>query len=171
MTPKLVKWNPQRTTTPVRITGRASYENLTPSQREARHRAFEAVGEMRAQGLALRAAAEFVGTTPATVRRYAGGSLVKVGSRYRPTKTDRAYQRMSMLSNDGVADVDTRGSRVRSLIGRHWNAVQRFGVTGDVSHLAPFVAKRVGGVELATDPDLIERYLLQGELDIDDIYA
>ena len=153
------------------MTGRASYESPTPCQREARHRAFEAVGEMRAQGLALRAAAEFVGTTPATVRRYAGDVLVKKGRRYRPTETDRTYQRMSVLSVDGVVDIDTRGSKVRSLVGRHWNAVQRFGVTGDVSYLTPFVAKRVGGVELATDPDLIERYLLQGEIDIDDIYA
>ena len=160
-----------RTSFVVRVTGRTSYERLTPSQREARHRAFEAVGEMRAQGLSLRSASEFVGTTPATVRRYAGELLVKEGRRYRLTESDRIYQRMSVLSVDGVADVDTRGSKVRSLVGRHWNAVQRFGLTGDLSYLTPFVTKRVGGVELATDPDLIEEYLRQGEMDIDDIYV
>ena len=56
-------------------------KRLTPSQREARHRAFEAVGEMRAQGISLRAASEFAGSTPATVRRYANEALVKEGGR------------------------------------------------------------------------------------------
>ena len=37
--------------------------------------------------------------------------------------------------------------------------------------LRQFEGKRVGGIELATDPDLIEEYLRQGELDIDDIYV
>jgi general stress protein YciG len=37
--------------------------------------------------------------------------------------------------------------------------------------VAPFQGKRVGGVELATDPDLIEEYGRRGELDIDDIYV
>jgi hypothetical protein len=153
------------------VTGRSSYEALTPRQHEARHRAFEAVGEMRARNISLRVAAEFVGTTPATVHRYAGDVLAKKGRRYRPTDSDRAYQRMSVLSTEGVVDIDTRGSRVRSLVGRHWNAVQRFGVTGDVTYLKPFVGKRAGGVALASDPSLIEEYLRQGEIDIDDIYA
>jgi hypothetical protein len=126
---------------------------------------------MRAKGLSLRAAAEFVGTTPDSVRRYANEALVKEGGRYYATVSDRAYQRMSVLSVEGLVDIDTRGSRVRSLVGRHWNAIRRFGVTGDVSVLAPFKGRRAGGVELASDPDLIEEYLRQGEVDIDDIYV
>jgi hypothetical protein len=76
-----------------------------------------------------------------------------------------------VLSNAGLVDIDTRGSRVRSLVGRHWNAIQRFGVTGDVAYPRPFEGKRAGGVELVTNPDLIEEYLRQGGIDIDDIYA
>lgn len=78
---------------------------------------------------------------------------------------------MSVLSTEGLRDVDTRGSRVRSLISDHWRALGRFGATGDVAVLARFKGKRVGGVELASDPDQIEEYLRQGELDIDDIYV
>jgi hypothetical protein len=169
MTRKLTKKIARKPRPVIRVTGRSSYETLSPSQREARHRAFEAVGEMRAQGISLRSASEFVGSTPATVRRYADEALVKENRRYYATVSDRAYQRLSVLSVDGVVDINTRGSRVRSLVGRHWNAIRRFGVTGDVSVLAPFKGKRAGGVELASNPDLIEEYLRQGEVDIDDI--
>ena len=157
--------------TPGRVRGRADYEQLTEAQREARHRAFEAIGEMRDHGLSLRAAAHEVGTTPETVRRYASQALTKEGRRYKPTNTDRAYQRMSVLSVDGVAEVDTRGSKVRSLVGQHWNAIRSYAATGDVELLNRFEGKRVGGVELASDPDLVEEYLRQGGLDIDDIYV
>jgi len=167
----MAKAKTQRELTPVKVRGRRDYDQLTPSEQESRHRAFEAVAEMRTRGLSLRAAAEFVGTTPDSVRRYADDALVKENGRYYATVSDRAYQRMSVLSVDGVVDIDTRGSRVRSLVGRHWNAVRRFGATGDVSVLKAFAGKRVGGVELATDPDLIEEYIRQGEIDLDDIYA
>ncbi len=158
-------------TNTVHLRGRKDYARLSPAEQDTRHRAFEAVAEMRAKGLSLRAAAEFVGTTPDSVRRYANEALVKEGGRYYATVSDRAYQRMSVLSVEGLVDIDTRGSRVRSLVGRHWNAIRRFGVTGDVSVLAPFKGRRAGGVELASDPDLIEEYLRQGEVDIDDIYV
>jgi hypothetical protein len=156
---------------PIRVSKRADYERLSPKEQEARHRAFEAISLMRSKGTSLKAASKFVGTTPATVRRYANDAIIHEGHRYYVTESDRSYQYMSVLSTNGVANVDTRGSRVRSLIGRHWNAIRRFGETGDVELLKPFIGKRVGGVELATDPGLIEEYIRQGELDIDDIYA
>jgi hypothetical protein len=156
---------------PIRIRGRADYERLTPSQQEARHRAFEVIGEMRSEGLSLRAASQLVGTTPKTVRRYASEALEKEGRRYWATPSDRSYQRMSALSTEGLRDIDVRGSRARSLVGGHWSAIGRFAATGDLSVLAKFIGKRVGGFELATDPNLIEEYQRQGELDIDDIYV
>jgi hypothetical protein len=156
---------------PIKVRNRAEYEQLTPQQQEARHRAFEAITEMRSHGLSLRAASRLVGTTPENVRRYAPEAVTKEGRRYRATASDRSYQRMSALSAEGHRDIDVRGSRSRTLVGGHWNAVHRFAETGDVSILAKFKGKRVGGIELASDPDLIEEYLRQGELDIDDIYV
>ncbi|MGO8873427.1 MAG: hypothetical protein ACLQPH_18890 [Acidimicrobiales bacterium] len=156
---------------PVTVRGRSDYERLTPKEQEARHRAYEAISEMRREGVSLKVAAHRVGTTPKTVRRYASETLVKDGRRYRATPSDRSYQRMSALSTEGLRDIDVRGSRARSLVGGHWSAIGRFAATGDVSVLAKFRQKRVGGIELATEPDLIEEYLRQGELDIDDIYV
>lgn len=153
------------------VGGRADYDRLTPREREERHLAFEAIAEMRRDGISLQAAARRVGTTPGSVRRYAFGSLEKQGNRYRVTAADRSYQRMAVLSTEGLRDVDTRGSRVRSLVSAHWNAVRRFAATGDESVFKPFVSDRVGGVVLATDPDLIEEYLRRGEVSIDDIYV
>lgn len=155
----------------VHVQNRWAYERLRPSQREAYHRSFEVVAEMRREGVSLRLASQRAGISPSTVHRYAGDLLVKEGRRYHPTPSDRSYQRMSALSTDGLRDVDTRGSRTRSLIGSHWNAVNRFGATGDVAVLRRFEGKRVAGVELTTDPDQIEEYLRRGEMDIDDIYV
>jgi hypothetical protein len=144
---------------------------LSPSEREDYHRSFEVVAEMRREGVSLHAASRRAGISPSTARRYAGDLLVKEGRRYYPTPSDRSYQRMSVLSTEGLRDVDTRGSRTRSLIAGHWNALNRFAATGDVAVLRPFEGKRVAGVELATDPDQVEEYLRRGELDIDDIYV
>ena len=107
-----------RSITTVRIGGRAEYEKLTPKEQEARHRADEVIGEMRTRGVSLRAAAHRVGTTPDTctpLRRWS--DLVKEGRRYRATPSDRSYQRMSVLSTEGLRDIDARGSRSRSLVG------------------------------------------------------
>jgi hypothetical protein len=152
------------------VRGRYEYERLQPREREARHKAFEALSEMRSEKVSLRVAARRHGTTPETVRRYAGDSLARQGRRYVPKPADRSYQRMSVLSNEGVADVDVRGSRARSAVGRHWNAIQRFAATGDAGVLTPFEGRRVGGAVLATDPDQIEEFLRRREIDIDDIY-
>jgi len=161
----------RRALSPIHIRGKSDYEQLTPREQEARHRAFEVVGVMRNQNLSLHAASGLVGTTPETVRRYASDALTKEGRRYRATESDRSYQRMSALSTEGLRDIDVRGSRARSLVGRHWSAIGRFAATGDLSVLKPFAGKRVGGIELATNPDAIEEYLRRGELDIDDIYV
>ena len=154
----------------VQIKNRREYDAMSPRERETRHRSFDAIHEMRRSDLSLKEAARRSGTTPRSVKRYAGDLLVHEGSRYRAVPSDRSYQRMAVLSSDGLADVDTRGSAVRSLIARHWNAVGRFAATGDVAVLHAFRGKRAGGVELATDVATIEEYLRRGEIDVDDIY-
>ena len=156
---------------PVFVRGRKDYEKLHPKEQEARQRAYEAIAEMRRGKVSLTAASRLVGTTPETVRRYASEALTKKGRRYMATAADRSYQRMSALTIEGLQDIDTRGSKSRSLVSAHWRAVNRFSATGDVFVLIPFKGKRVGGYTLATDPDQIEEYARRGELDIDDIYA
>jgi hypothetical protein len=153
-----------------RVTGAASWRRLPESSRDARLRAFDALAWMRADGLTLSAAAAAAGTTPATVRRYVGSELSRDGRLWQASRADRLYRRMAVLSDQGRVDVDVRGSRAASLIGRHFNAISRYLATGDGSMLAPFRGQRVGGVELVSDPNRIEQLAARRELDIDDIY-
>ena len=142
----------------------------TPAQEHARFRALEAVSRMRGQGLSLSAAASASGTTPTTVRRYASPALQRSGRRYVATPSDRLRRRMRVLSVEGPVDVDIRGSRVASTVGAHWNAISDYLRTGDARPLARYRGKRAGGVELASDPDDIERRAARYDLDVDDIY-
>jgi len=153
------------------VRGREDYLRLRPTERQARHRAFDALREMRISDLSLTAASRRAGTTPETVRRYAGSSLTQTGRRYQAKQSDRDYQRMAVLSTEGLVDVDVRGSAKRSLVARHWNAVRHFGATGDIYQLRRFAGRFVGGFELASDPDDVEEYLARGEPDFDDIYV
>jgi hypothetical protein len=80
------------------------------------------------------------------------------------------YRRMAVYGYHGRVDVDVPTRRAASLVGSHFNAVGRFLATGDPSYLDPFIGRRVGGVELLTDPNRIEQLEARRELDIDDIY-
>ncbi len=125
---------------------------------------------MRSEGMSLSRAAEFAGTTPRTVRRFAGPALVQRGRHVEVAVSDRLYRRMTVLGPEGPVDVDVRGSGTASVIGSHFNAIARYLATGDPAVLAPYRAVVVDGVPLLTDPLLIEELAAQRELDIDDIY-
>jgi hypothetical protein len=78
---------------------------------------------------------------------------------------------MRILTDAGVVDVTVRDDATATLIGKYWNAVQRFLRTGDEEAVAGFGAIHVAGYPLLTDFDLIEYYARLGELDVDGIYA
>lgn len=146
------------------------WQQRSDSAKDAHDRALKAIGYMRSSGLTLTEAAKLAGTTPATVRRYAGSALTQTGNRYRASSGDRLYRRMAAFGYQGRTEVDVRSSRAGSLIGAHFNAVSRYLATGDAGVLAPFRGRSVGGVELLTDPARIEQLAARRELDIDDIY-
>ena len=60
---------------------------------------------------------------------------------------------MSVLGFDGYQPVVVRSSRQAHLAADHLVAVGRFLRTGDTEWLKPIIGKRVGKVELLTDPD------------------
>jgi hypothetical protein len=153
-----------------KISGPKSFKVLTPAQRQARSRALNAVAKMRGSGMSLSDAARHAGTTPVTVHRYAEPALTKRGSRVIATRGDRLYRRMVVLTPQGRQEVDLRGSRVASLVGRHHDAARRYLRNGDITPLTWFRGKTVGGVEFATDPKDIETAAIRGDLDVDDIY-
>jgi hypothetical protein len=126
---------------------------------------------MRREGLSLTRAAAQAGTTPNTAWRYAGGALQRrQDGRIVARRADRLYRHMRVFTIEGPKAIGVRGSRVASVVGAHASASQHFLATGDDSRLQTFKGKRVGGLLLETDPDVIEAWARRGALDFEAIY-
>jgi hypothetical protein len=83
-----------------------------------------------------------------------------------PKPADRLFRPMEILNARGKREMRAvYGSRKAALIGQHQSAIERFLTTGDESVLEPFQGKRVAGVELASDPDVIEHAARVGTLE------
>jgi hypothetical protein len=103
--------------------------------------------------------------------RHVGAALrQRPDGRYVPTASDRLTRPVHVLTTEGVKPLTLRGSRVATLVAKHWNAVHRFLSTGDTAALAPFHHTRVAGHVLETNPDAIERQARHGELEFEDLY-
>jgi hypothetical protein len=77
---------------------------------------------------------------------------------------------MRLITVSGVVAADVDSPEDRSTIGSHANAVARFLATGDTEPLDPFRDVAIGGHRLQTDPDELEAWAAQGELEFEDIY-
>lgn len=144
---------------------------LSLREQEARLRAAEALHEKRRHPRAgLAAAARRHGTTTANVKRYFG-HLVRQdapGRRYRVAGSDREPFLMNIVDPRGqMVEKVVRGSTARQRNLAHHRALAQFAGPdgGDPQTLKPYAGKRVAGVELLADPDLIERLFDAGELD------
>ena len=80
------------------------------------------------------------------------------------------FDRMRILTEDGVIDTLVLDDATASLIGSYWNAVQRYLWTGDTHQLEGFEGKSINFRRLLTDPDLIDDWDRVGELELDSIY-
>ena len=133
-----------------------------PTKREkvdfaARGRALAVLARMRNRGESLSEAARHEHTTLRSVRKHAGKQLERRASgRYSATRSDAARRDLNVLTYDGYAAVAVRSSKQAQLASQHLIAVGRFLRTGDAEWLKPFIGKRVGGVELITDPDRLQ---------------
>jgi len=90
------------------------------------------------------------------------------GSRY--TRERRYSANLNVLGFDGYVPVLVHSFKKAQLASQHLNAVGRFLRTGDVELLKPFVGKRVGGVELLTDPDRLHVLADAGLVKLDGLY-
>jgi hypothetical protein len=143
--------------------------------REARERAFEAVVLMRKQGLSLGEAASRVGTTPATVLKYASSALEREANGYRALPSDRLIREMVLPTAEGNRNVRVKGSRDASLVGEYWNAVREYLQSGDDARLQEFEGQSITGSrgetwELLTDRSSLRRLGNAGVLAFEDIY-
>jgi hypothetical protein len=146
-------------------------------QSPARRRALAVLARMRSRGESLSQAARSEHTTPRTVRNLLG-KQVKRGSsgRYSATRSDTLRRDIYVLGSDGYVPVVVRSWNKAQLASEHVIAVGLFvGVTpsrraGDPDLLKPFIGKRVGGVELLTDPDRLNELADAGLIKLDAFY-
>jgi hypothetical protein len=143
----------------------------TQFQSPARLRALAVLARMRSRGESLTAAAHFEHTTTRVVRKYVGKQLRRgTSGRYSATRGDRLRRDLSVLGTDGYEPVVVRSSNQAQLASSHLVAVNRFLRTGDTKWLKPFVGKRVGGIELLTNPDRLEVFADAGLVKLDALY-
>jgi hypothetical protein len=102
-----------------------------------------------------------------TVMRYMGEATERdAWGRTVPTRSNRLFHPMEILDARGERVLrGVYGSRRASLVGAHQAAIATFLDSGDERVLEPFRGKRVGGVELAADPNVIEQAARLGTLD------
>jgi hypothetical protein len=127
------------------------------SNRLARKRSLSVLARVR-RGESLSQAARNERTTTRTARKYVGKQLRRDSSgRYRATRGDRLRRDINVLGYDGYAPVVVHSSKQVHLASQHLIAVARFlRPPGDRELLRPFIGKRIGGVELLTDPDRLQ---------------
>ena len=140
-------------------------------QSPARRRALSVLARMRSRGVSLSQAARSEHTTPRTVQKLLGKQLKRGASgRYSATRGDTLRRDLTVLGSDGYVPVMVRSSKQAHTASEHLIAVGRFTRTGDTELLKPFVGKRVGGVELLTDPDRLHEFAGAGLVKLDALY-
>jgi hypothetical protein len=90
-----------------------------------------------------------------TVRRHVGSALIRNSrSRRVVAKPGDSFRRdVNVLGTEGYVSVILRSSKQASFASQHLIAVNRFLGTGNTAWLKPFIRRRIGDVELLTDPD------------------
>jgi hypothetical protein len=134
------------------------HSNQTHNRREdeARTRAFRALSAMR-RGASISHAAKENGVTPRTIKQYVGAALRqdRPGGRIRATKNDRLVRHLQIPGPHGPIEVRARGIRQAREISRYKAAVNRF-LAGDANALKPWRRKKIAGVDLITDKDILK---------------
>jgi len=138
--------------------------------RPARRRALAVLARMR-RGESLSNATRAEHTTARTVRKLVGKQLRRGASgRYSATRGDTLRRDLTVLGFDGFEPVSVRSWKQAQLASEHLIAVNRFLRTGDPEWLKPFVGKRVGGVELLTNPERLYQFADADLIKLDSLY-
>jgi hypothetical protein len=135
------------------------------------------ISKMRSGRTSLRKAAREFGIEPNQVIRLGRSALKKQkNGRYAARKTDRVLRMLGVLTVDGKREIAVRDSRQASVIGSHWDAVQRYWQTGDDSALPQFHGKKITDASrkrhlLLTDLDELDRLGSAGVLSFESLYG
>ena len=159
-----------------RRTARRSTRRKSRKDPAARERALDALSRMRSDGLSLTRAARLAHTTPETVRKHVGRTLIRSpGGRYAATPSDRLTRYVWVLTKDGKKEVAVRGSRQASRVARYMAAVDRYLKTGETDALAEFrgqgIRSRNQFHPFLTDTRALDRLALAGEVSFERLYT
>jgi hypothetical protein len=135
------------------------------------------ISKMRSDHVSLSKAAREFRIDPRQVIRLGRLALRKQkNGRYAARKTDRLLRVLSVLTPEGKREIALRDSRQASVIGSHWDAVQRYLQTGDDSVLREFHRKKITDASrkrhlLLTDLDELDRLGSAGVLSFESLYG
>jgi len=137
----------------------------------ARRRALSVLLRMRKRGESLSKAARAVHTTPRTVRSLVGGQLRRSASgHYKATSSDRLKREINVFGAKGYEPVTVNSLKQAQLSSQHLIAINRFLRTGDMEQLKTLRGKRIGGIELLTDPKRIREFAEADLVKLDGLY-
>jgi hypothetical protein len=81
------------------------------------------------------------------------------------------FDRMRILTDEGVIETLVLSDEVASRIGSYWNAVRRYLYTGETEQLEEFGEESINFHRLLTDPDRIDEWARLTDPQPDGIYA
>ncbi len=140
-----------------------------------RQKAFKALSLMRTQNMSRTRAARAAEISPSALQRIAGKAIVKDGSRYRASKSDRLLRVMVLPTPGGRLEIAVRSARAAKLISEYDNAVRRYVYTGNAADVARFKDRFVttagAKIEFLTDLRQIDKLARAGALSFESIYA
>ena len=145
--------------------------NLSTRSFSASDRALHALAYMRRYGVSLSHAARDNGVSPRTIKRYVRAALLqdRPGERIRATKSDRLIRYLQIPTPDGPKEIKVKGSKDASELARYLSAIKDF-LRGDRTALAEFRGKKISGVELITDEQILIALAEKEEFHIDSLY-
>ena len=150
--------------------GRTGNRQALTRHQLTRQRVLAVLARMR-RGESLSQAARLEHTRPRTVLNLIGKQLKRGPTgHYVATSADTLRRDLNVLGFDGYEPVTVYSSKQAHLASEHLIAANRFLRTGGEAWLKPFDGKRVGGVELLTDPDRLGVLADAGLVKLDGLY-
>lgn len=134
----------------------APASKATKLRAPARERSLHALNDMR-HGATISQAARANRVSARTIKKYVGSALIQVrrGGRIRPTKSDHFVRYLQIPGPGGQVEIEARGSKEAANAARYKAAVTRF-LGGDLKALAPWRGKKIAGVQLITDRQVLK---------------
>jgi hypothetical protein len=128
-------------------------------------------------GASLNRASQKFSRDPRTVRRLGKTALHKLrNGRWAAKRTDRLLRVLQRLTPEGKVEVALSDSRQAAVLGKYWNAVDRYRDTGDASALREFRGQHIVDasgkrVRLLTNLHELDRLGSAGLLSFETLYA